>query len=53
MTAGTSLESGHTMLIIELTLVVVGKDLVSLGDSLEADFGVGALVFGNFVGMGG
>lgn len=39
------------MLVIECTLVIVSKDLVSLGYRLELDFGLGALVLGNFVGM--
>lgn len=45
---GTTLETGFTILIVDLTLLGVGKDLVSTGDLLEFLFGsgvVGVLVY--------
>lgn len=36
-------------MVVELTLLVILKDLVGLADGFEFDVGVFALVFGNFV----
>lgn len=41
------------MCIVEVALIIVGEDLVSLLDINELGFGCGALVFRDFVGMVG
>lgn len=41
--AGTTLETGFTILVVDLTLLGVGKDLVGAGDFLEFLFGSGVV----------
>jgi hypothetical protein len=37
------------MLIVESAFVIVKEDIVGLGDSFEFYFGLGSVVFGDFV----
>lgn len=41
------------MCVIDVSLVVIIKDLVCLLDGLELDFGGRALIFGDFIGVVG
>ena len=39
------------MSVVESTFVIVEEDIVGLRDSFEFNFGLGSVVFGDFVGV--
>lgn len=51
MAASRGVEGGHAMRVVQLALLLITENLVSLGDGFELDFGFRTLVLGDFVGM--